>query len=501
MNNINNFGGLAMLVNGDVNVAGDLGVFGKTMRGSEKKPEADSAQDAPRSDQAQSKQAPVVAVNQGRIWGDPHFVGADGGKFDVQGEAGKTYNLLSDKNLQVNSTFVAGAPGTTYMGQVGITMGQDKVEIGPKGALSINGQSDLADGSYLGGRVFKDGNNISVKSNEYDMKFQTADKVVNSMDIRSANANADGVMPQGLWGGTVDGDGMARNGDAGKGMQGGGGINGRDGQVTQKGDQTSVKDYEVGGLFDTQFGHHNKFNGDAKTPGAGAQAAAGPQAGAQQPVGGAQQPAATQGTQKSDMMNSAAGGAMMQMLQSIQQLLSEILAMLSQMMQQMQGAQQDGSGQKAEGNAAQGQAEAGAANAETAENATAQAETAGAQQATDAATPQGQTAEQTALQGLMEKLDGLTTQLSSMMQMMGMDGQSQAQPQAQTASASTQARGDMQQMLQGILRQLEALQAQLRQMMGAQPSQQQVADAQSSVDQAAQGITALFNIQNATINL
>ena len=49
----------------------------------------------------------VVAANEkGRFWGDPHFVGGDGGKFDVQGEPNKIYNILTDKNLIYHGLFI-----------------------------------------------------------------------------------------------------------------------------------------------------------------------------------------------------------------------------------------------------------------------------------------------------------------------------------------------------------------------------------------------------------
>ena len=52
-----------------------------------------------------------VAANQtARFWGDPHFIGADGGKFDVQGEPDKTFNILTDKGLQFHGLFIAGKP-------------------------------------------------------------------------------------------------------------------------------------------------------------------------------------------------------------------------------------------------------------------------------------------------------------------------------------------------------------------------------------------------------
>jgi hypothetical protein len=206
-----------------------------------------------------------IAVKNGRVWGDPHFVCADGGKYDVQGEAGKTYNILSDRGIQLNAEFDewgGKGSGLTTIGQVGITIGDDQVQFGKDGKLKINGE-EVGEGKHLDGAVeLKDGK-LSVKGGEYSFEVHTQKHNqgdhLNIENIRSDNATADGVLPSGLWGGTVDGDGKARNGDAGKGTQGGGAIDDVDGNVTQRGDKDTVKTYEVDGLFDTKFENHNKF--------------------------------------------------------------------------------------------------------------------------------------------------------------------------------------------------------------------------------------------------
>lgn len=215
-----------------------------------------------------------VAVTQGRIWGDPHFVGADGGKYDVQGEAGRTYNILSDQGVQMNATFKEwNNPGTTVVERVGISTGDHTVEVTENAGILVDGQAlffpavvgqdfDLPHGL---GTTKADGS-IEITAGEYTLTFndfQQNDKAgawINNIDIRSENANADGVLPHGLWGVTVDGDGQARNGDKGKGKQGGGAIEGVNGEITQRGDTATVELYEVDGLFDTGFQTFNKFN-------------------------------------------------------------------------------------------------------------------------------------------------------------------------------------------------------------------------------------------------
>ncbi|WBU57190.1 hypothetical protein [Paracoccus sediminicola] len=208
-----------------------------------------------------SEQTEQPAISgSARIWGDPHFIGADGGKYDVQGEAGKTYNLLSDRGFQMNGTFEKwGNGGATVVGKAGITAGSNYVEVDKSGAVIVNGQA-LKDGDRVGlsggGYVEKNGDDITVKKGEWEVEFQTKGNMIN-MDIDTANAVSDGVRPHGLIGQTFDGDGKARNGDKGKGAQGGGAIERADGSMSRRGDKDTVESYEVGALFDTSFGSHN----------------------------------------------------------------------------------------------------------------------------------------------------------------------------------------------------------------------------------------------------
>ena len=114
-----------------------------------------------------------LAVDQGRVWGDPHFVGADGGKYDVQGVAGNYYNILSDDGLQVNARFdeFAGPnSGQTVMGAIGITLGTDTVEVSATEGVKINGETVEA-GTYLDGKVTVLENG-SVEINEQEYSFR-----------------------------------------------------------------------------------------------------------------------------------------------------------------------------------------------------------------------------------------------------------------------------------------------------------------------------------------
>ncbi len=204
-----------------------------------------------------------VIAGSGRIWGDPHFICADGGKYDVQGEAGKTYNLLSDAGFQMNGRFDSwGSGGATVVGEVGINTATDRIQISKSGEVTVNGRA-LRDGDRVslgdGGFVEVKGNDVKVKSGEWEVDFQVHKGSHLDMDVRTSNAVADGVRPHGLLGQTFDGDGKARNGDQGAGAQGGGAIETFAHTISAKGDKDTVSLYEVGGLHDTQFHGFNRF--------------------------------------------------------------------------------------------------------------------------------------------------------------------------------------------------------------------------------------------------
>lgn len=238
--------GLADMLGGQ-KPAGNMPAFASALPG-----------DSSRAAAPQVGGAPIAGT--ARIWGDPHFIGADGDTYDVQGEAGKTYNLLSDKGFQMNGTFEKyGNDGATVVGKVGITAGSNYVQVDKSGNTVVNGQQ-LADGQRIdlrgGGYAERHGNQITVKKGEWEVKFQAQGSYID-MDLKTDNAIADGVKPHGLIGQTFDGDGKARRGDAGAGAQGGGAIEGANGVISAAGDKSAVKSYEVSALWDTTFQNHN----------------------------------------------------------------------------------------------------------------------------------------------------------------------------------------------------------------------------------------------------
>lgn len=194
---------------------------------------------------------PVVAANEvGTITGDPHFKGGDGGKYDVQGEPGKSYSLLSDSNLQFNGRFDAwGGGGATVVGETGLTVqgpyGQSSVTFQKDGTAAVNGM-ELKDGQTVqladGGTATKEGNKLTIKTAEGYEITQTVhgsshgNYINTEVKTGAGGVAQDGVLPGGLLGQTFDPDSAARNGKKGAGAQGEGAISGTVGQ------------YEVGSL-------------------------------------------------------------------------------------------------------------------------------------------------------------------------------------------------------------------------------------------------------------
>jgi hypothetical protein len=198
---------------------------------------------------------PVAANEHGRIWGDPHFVGGDGGHYDVQGEAGKTYNLLSDSGLQLNGKFDGWSNGVTVVGETGLTVAGDdgstsQIGFSKDGKATLNGEEMVNGRQYQladGGTAVLNGKNLVVTTAEGYTIQQTAsgsgDKAYINIDVSTGDKGVgNGQLPGGLLGQTFDADNVARNGKTGAGAQGEGAIDG------------NVADYEVGGLFNKTSG-------------------------------------------------------------------------------------------------------------------------------------------------------------------------------------------------------------------------------------------------------
>lgn len=206
----------------------------------------------------------IVADNEsGKIIGDPHFYGADGGRYDVQGEAGKTYSLLSDSLLDFNGRFDAwGNNGATVVGETAINVSSmggsefSSVTFTKDGVAKVNGQQ-LEDGESVlladGGSATLQGNKLTVKTIEgytivQEAKDNSNGNYINTEVKKGALGVAtDNRLPGGLLGQTFDADNEAKNGKRGAGAQGEGAIAGvvgdyetslntiRDGQLDENG--------------------------------------------------------------------------------------------------------------------------------------------------------------------------------------------------------------------------------------------------------------------------
>lgn len=202
---------------------------------------------------------PVAANESGRVWGDPHFVGGDGGKYDVQGEAGKIYDLLSDTGLDLRGRFdqYGQTEGLTVVGETGLTVGEgwnsDNIEFRKDGTANINdhvmeeGKTyDLADG---GTAKLENGSLTVTTAEGYTINQTTkgsGDKAHINIDVSTGDKGVDnGKMPGGLLGQTFDADNEARNGKTGKGAQGEGAIEGKVADY-EKSSLDPVRDGETG---------------------------------------------------------------------------------------------------------------------------------------------------------------------------------------------------------------------------------------------------------------
>lgn len=199
-----------------------------------------------------SEVAAVAPLETGRVWGDPHFEGGDGDRFDLQGKAGKTYHLLSDTGLTLNGTFAAFEKNKTIVGETGLRLSGPKgvsrilVQARPKAQVFHNGRQLLpgkkistADGGWAS--LSKDGLHLTVETREgyrlEEMIHKPGTNGEMEIVVRTPESGVagEGRLPAGILGQTFDPDSRPR---LSKDRQGKGAITG------------NYRDYEVeGGVF------------------------------------------------------------------------------------------------------------------------------------------------------------------------------------------------------------------------------------------------------------
>ena len=193
--------------------------------------------------------SPIIAGNRtGVVYGDPIFE-SNGGRYEVRGEAGKIYNLLSDRDIQINARFVPSGTVETNLGDFGITIRNHQLEYREGGEVFLNGlrlESGMEAVLENGETITWNGHALTIQTNEYREIRITPNRI----EVRTAELGVfqDCIMPHGLLGQAFDVSGLARNGT---GIQGEGAIQG------------NYRQYEVSALFSNSFIHNRNAHNPA----------------------------------------------------------------------------------------------------------------------------------------------------------------------------------------------------------------------------------------------
>jgi len=106
--------------------------------------------------------ATVNVVGCTSACGDPHFTGYDGVRYGFQGEPNKTFALISDPSVQINSVFIPGLYDTTMLGNTCVRTCGHTLEVTPQFGVYLDGKV-LA----TGGRFNSSGLVVSRYAREY----------------------------------------------------------------------------------------------------------------------------------------------------------------------------------------------------------------------------------------------------------------------------------------------------------------------------------------------
>jgi hypothetical protein len=165
---------------------------------------------------------PIIAEHQkGGIWGDPHVLNPDdhvaknmGEKTFDSHDAG-SFNILSDKNVQLDADFIKRRGTVTEVGDVRLALGDAVMTIEDKYNVHLNGQKLEHDGEYMiddQNKIIKAGKKYDVQTPEYNMTFDVIDgfddQTFLGMWVHTGKEGVynDGVMPTGMLGDLFDAD-------------------------------------------------------------------------------------------------------------------------------------------------------------------------------------------------------------------------------------------------------------------------------------------------------
>jgi hypothetical protein len=170
---------------------------------------------------------------KGRTWGDPHFDGADGEKYDIQGKSGDIYNIVSDKGVQVNALWDKfGDDGiTTVMRKFGFNVNGQQLEVGmdreaKKITYKLDGKEVTPEN--MPKWMSLDGDKLVVTSDQNGEKWKfvvsyTKSEAGDYLDLDSSGIEINNeVETGGIWGHSIgENDLYKGNGEY---QKGGGGI-------------------------------------------------------------------------------------------------------------------------------------------------------------------------------------------------------------------------------------------------------------------------------------
>jgi hypothetical protein len=165
----------------------------------------------------------VAANEHAVLWGDPHIIDADKGKYDFQ-QVGN-FNILQDSNININGRFEGGAGKPTLMKETGLLLGNLEVDVKVDGTATLGtgpNAMELQDGKTIqladGSTLTKHGKVITADTAEYHVVINagldptTNEHIDVSVDSKAHGVMSDGVAATGLLGESFDANNQTQTG-------------------------------------------------------------------------------------------------------------------------------------------------------------------------------------------------------------------------------------------------------------------------------------------------